>query len=68
MDKCDIIKYMNRKPKNTFEFEHMKEEQERDGRKHLFTIQFGALTAWIRDISLIVLIWKIIGILPHFSH
>lgn len=35
-----------------------------ENRRTLFTIQFGAITRWIKDISIIVLVWKIIGIMP----
>lgn len=56
------------KPKNTFEMERLKESNSiqttQPNRRTLFTIQFGALTRWILDISLIVLVWKIINTLP----
>lgn len=54
---------MNR-PKNTFEMERLKEsnsiQSTQPNGRTLFTIQFGALTKFILDMSLIVLIWKII--------
>ena len=57
-------------PKNTFEFERLKNGQpilrqfDPNGRKTLFTIKFGALTSWIRDIFTIILLWKLIAALP----
>lgn len=56
-------------PKNTFEFERLKNgqpilQQFGNGRRTLFTIKFGALTSWIRDIFTIILLWKLIATLP----
>lgn len=57
-------------PKNTFEIERLKNGQpilrqfEPNVRKTLFTIKFGALTSWFRDILTIILLWKLIAALP----
>ena len=42
-------------------------ENGQKGSHTLFTIKFGALTAWFRDVTAIVLMWKAIAYLSRLA-
>ena len=42
-------------------------ENGQKGTRTLFTVKFGALTAWLRDVTAIVLMWKAIAYLSRVA-